>query len=48
MLGNKWDSLSENEQKIYQIIKQDPFISQQELANKVNLSRPSIANIYRG
>lgn len=48
MFGNKWDSLSKNEQKIYRLIKQDPFISQQELANKVNLSRPSIANIISG
>lgn len=48
MNENKWKSLNENEQKIYQLIKQDPFISQQMLAYELDLSRPSIANIISG
>src|SRR5699024_6147579 len=45
---NKWDALNENEQTIYKLIKKDPFISQQELADHLSLSRPSVANMISG
>lgn len=45
---SKWDALNENEQKIYKLIKKSPFISQQELAENLSLSRPSVANIISG
>ncbi len=38
-------SLNEKEKKLYQLIKNDPYSSQQELANALGLSRPSIANM---
>ncbi|MHA6250818.1 carbohydrate kinase [Oceanobacillus sp. CAU 1775] len=37
--------LNKNEKKLYELIKQDPFISQQALADEMNLSRPSVANM---
>lgn len=48
MDGKKWESLSNNEQMIYKLIKNDPFVDQQTLASKLNLSRPTIANIISG
>lgn len=41
-------SLNENEQKLFNLIKKNPFISQQELAEEMNLSRPSVANLISG
>lgn len=41
-------SLNENEQKLYQLIKRNPYISQQELAASLGLSRPTIANLISG
>ncbi len=38
-------SLNENEIKILEILKNDPFISQKEIAEQLGLSRPSIANL---
>ncbi|MUK88641.1 winged helix-turn-helix transcriptional regulator [Ornithinibacillus sp. L9] len=40
--------LSEKEQTVLKLIKKDPFISQQQLASELELSRPSIANIISG
>lgn len=40
--------MNQNEQKILNYIKQDPYISQQELANLMGLSRSAIANIISG
>lgn len=37
--------MTENERTILELIRQDPFISQQSLAEKVSLSRPAVANI---
>lgn len=36
--------LNEAQQKILDLLREDPYLSQQEIANKVGLSRPSIAN----
>ncbi|MFD1040105.1 PfkB family carbohydrate kinase [Virgibacillus byunsanensis] len=44
----KSEFLNEKEQKLFHLIKKDPYISQQELANALNLSRPSIANLISG
>ncbi|WP_147804543.1 carbohydrate kinase [Alkalicoccus halolimnae] len=37
--------LTENEQKIFSLIRKNPYISQQALADSISLSRPSVANI---
>ncbi|OOF65451.1 carbohydrate kinase [Rodentibacter sp. Ppn85] len=37
--------MTENERRILEIIKQNPFISQQTLAESISLSRPAVANI---
>nr|WP_047985759.1 carbohydrate kinase [Ornithinibacillus californiensis] len=41
-------ALNENEQKLFTLIRKNPFISQQELADEMNLSRPSVANLISG
>lgn len=41
-------TLNEKEKKILADIKEDPYISQQELANRIGLSRSSIANFISG
>ena len=38
-------ALNEKESKVFAYIKEDPFILQQVLADKVGLSRPAVANI---
>lgn len=40
--------MNENEKLILNLIKENPFISQQELAEEVGLSRPAVANIISG
>ncbi|RIN84088.1 winged helix-turn-helix transcriptional regulator [Mammaliicoccus sciuri] len=40
--------MNENEKLILILIKENPFISQQELSDKVGLSRPAVANIISG
>lgn len=40
--------LTANEQRIYRLIRNNPYISQQELAEAIGLSRPSVANIISG
>ena len=40
--------MNENEKLILNLIKENPFISQQELSDKVGLSRPAVANIISG
>lgn len=40
--------MKDKEQKLFDLIKQNPYISQQELANSLGLSRPSIANLISG
>lgn len=40
--------MNENEQLILDLIKDNPFISQQEIADIMGLSRPSVANIISG
>ena len=42
------EKLNDNEQLVLEKIRKDPYISQQELAKGVGLSRPSIANIISG
>lgn len=37
--------MTENERLVFEFIKDNPFISQQEIADKMNLSRPAVANI---
>ncbi|EIJ70456.1 carbohydrate kinase [Pasteurella bettyae] len=37
--------MTDNESIIFELIRQNPFISQQELADKVGLSRSAVANI---
>lgn len=41
-------ALNEKESKVFAYIKEDPFISQQALADKIGLSRPAVANIISG
>lgn len=41
-------ALNEKESKILSYIKENPFISQQDLATKIGLSRPAVANIISG
>lgn len=38
-------SLTDNERKVFQFIQGDPFISQQEIADQIGLSRSAVANI---
>ncbi|MDY0023923.1 MAG: winged helix-turn-helix transcriptional regulator [Candidatus Izemoplasmatales bacterium] len=40
--------LNDNEEKVLKILEEDPFISQQSIADKMNLSRPAIANLISG
>ncbi|MGP4106370.1 carbohydrate kinase [Virgibacillus sp. L01] len=40
--------MNENEQKIIDLIKKNAYISQQELADSLGLSRPSVANLISG
>jgi pseudouridine kinase len=42
------DGMTEKEQLIFNLIRKNPYISQQELAETVGLSRPSVANIISG
>lgn len=37
--------MNDNEQLVFELIKNNPFISQQEIADVVGLSRPAIANM---
>jgi sugar/nucleoside kinase (ribokinase family) len=37
--------LNVNEQKVLNILKEDPYISQKDISEKVNVSRPAVANI---
>ncbi|WP_462413087.1 carbohydrate kinase [Neobacillus sp. Marseille-QA0830] len=39
------NDLTEKEQVIFELIRKNPYISQQELAEAIGLSRPSVANI---
>lgn len=41
-------ALNEKESKVFTYIKEDPFISQQALADKIGLSRPAVANVISG
>ncbi|MFB6468776.1 carbohydrate kinase [Cytobacillus sp. Hz8] len=43
-----FEDLTEKEQALYQMIRKNPYISQQELAELLGLSRPSIANMISG
>jgi sugar/nucleoside kinase (ribokinase family)/DNA-binding CsgD family transcriptional regulator len=40
--------LSENERLILELLRSDPYQSQQDLARKLDLSRPSVANLISG
>lgn len=40
--------MNERERKLFQLIKNNPYISQQELAEALDLSRPSVANLISG
>jgi pseudouridine kinase len=40
--------MTEKEQMIFDLIRKNPYVSQQELAETLGLSRPSIANIISG
>ena len=42
------EKLTEKEQVIFDLIRKNPYISQQELAEILGLSRPSVANIISG
>jgi pseudouridine kinase len=45
MAENDYEEMTEKEQVIFNLIRKNPYISQQELAEILGLSRPSIANI---
>lgn len=40
--------LNENEKKVLAILKEDPYVNQQFIADQLNLSRPAIANLISG
>lgn len=40
--------MNRNEQKILALIERDPYLSQQEMADALGLSRPSLANLISG
>ncbi|TNF07195.1 MAG: winged helix-turn-helix transcriptional regulator [Bacillota bacterium] len=40
--------LNENEYKVLEILKKDPYVSQQFIADQLKLSRPAIANLISG
>lgn len=42
------EKMNAKEQAILEMIRKDPYVSQQELAKELGLSRPSIANIISG
>ena len=42
------EKMTEKEQMIFDLIRKNPYVSQQELAETLGLSRPSIANIISG
>lgn len=42
------EKLNDNEQLVLERIRKDPYISQQELAAAMGLSRPSVANLISG
>ncbi|ETI70821.1 PfkB family carbohydrate kinase [Neobacillus vireti] len=48
MAEKDFEKLTEKEQLIFDLIRKNPYISQQELAEILGLSRPSIANIISG
>ncbi|MEE1132374.1 MAG: carbohydrate kinase [Caryophanon sp.] len=37
--------MNEKEQRVLQLLRQNPFLSQQEMAQQLNMSRPAVANI---
>lgn len=41
-------NMSENERLVLDLLRSDPYQSQQDLARKLSLSRPSVANIISG
>ncbi|WP_226376812.1 carbohydrate kinase [Oceanobacillus halotolerans] len=47
-MQDNFNMLSAKEKQLFEYIKQDPYITQKELAEKVGLSRPSIANLISG
>lgn len=40
--------MNDKEHKLFQLIKQNPYITQQKLAQALELSRPSVANLISG
>ncbi|WP_246569942.1 carbohydrate kinase [Lentibacillus saliphilus] len=48
MYHKQWHAMNANEQHIYELIKEDPYISQQTLADKLGRSRPAVANLISG
>ncbi len=40
--------LNQNEQKVLEILRQDPYISQKDLADRIHVSRPAVANVISG
>jgi sugar/nucleoside kinase (ribokinase family)/DNA-binding CsgD family transcriptional regulator len=41
-------NLNDNEKKVLAILRRDPYISQQALADQINVSRPATANLISG
>lgn len=41
-------NLNENELKVLKILDEDPFVSQQYMADRLQLSRPAVANLISG
>ncbi len=40
--------LNDNEEKVLKILEQDPYVSQQFIADKLSISRPAVANLISG
>lgn len=40
--------LNENERKVLELLKSDPYASQQRIADQLSLSRPAVANLISG
>ena len=41
-------NLNDNEEKVLKILEEDPYVSQQFIADKLSISRPAVANLISG
>ena len=41
-------NINENEKKVLELLKNNPYASQQHIADQLSLSRPAVANLISG